>query len=107
MSNAFVYINSRTCDKLEGSEKAISTTYFTTTPIGDEYKSLIKYHVIPIKYQCCVLYTNLIVIIAIDYDVIDWLVLAVNIPCNIRLSKEALTLHATEGKAFQNPRDIS
>ena len=40
MSNVFFYITSKPYDKLEGSKKAMSTPYITTTLVGDEYKSL-------------------------------------------------------------------
>ena len=73
MSSTFVYIASRPCDKLEGRRQAISMPFITTTPVGDKYKSSILYNIVAIKDQCCVLYTNPIVIITVDYDVLNWL----------------------------------
>ena len=69
MSSTFNYIVSRPRDKSEVSR--ISTLFITITPVRDEYKSLIKCNTVPIKDQCCVLYTNLVFIIVVEYDVID------------------------------------
>ena len=64
------YITSRLCDRLKGNRQNLSTPFITTTPTRDIYQSTTWYKGALVKIQDYVLYTNLIVLDMVDYDVI-------------------------------------
>ena len=67
---SYSYIASRLCDRLEGNRQTMSTPFVTTTSAGDMHQSTTWYKDVPIKVHDYAIYTNLIDIDTIDFDVI-------------------------------------
>ena len=70
------YIASRLCNRLADNRQSMSTTFITITPTRDMYQSIMWYKNVTVKVQDYMMYSNLIVINMINYDIIlsmDWL----------------------------------